>query len=236
MNVMYNLVMGPKKVGSGDKVGYVWADTEKPDEQKTTVSLTQGEREVLTGVENKLKKPLFRTYIRAVYSARRDQWRSAHRILARSYFAHFQTVALNFIKFSTVTRPKTSYVFRKRIPYLRSRKMFRNYVARFAPLFPDRKAESSVFNTEELATIFHFPIKVTGLVLPTMSRVESKSLVHHQIYQSNNNYFLCNNIITISLFLDSLLFAMKESVLVLSETIDVGIFIRLEKLVWESPI
>jgi hypothetical protein len=31
-----------------------------------------------------------------------------------------------------------------------------------------------ILNTEELATIFHFPIKVTGLVAPTMTRVESK--------------------------------------------------------------
>ena len=52
--------------------------------------------------------------------------------------------------------------------------MFRNYVLRFTPLFPDRKKECSILNTEELATIFHFPFKVTGLVSPTMERVQSK--------------------------------------------------------------
>ncbi len=174
MNVMANLVLGPVKVGSGEKASLQWRDAKKPEEAKGELLLTAGEREALTDVETKQKKLLYRTYIRAVYVAKRDNWRSTHRILARSFFSHFQTTDLNFIKFSGVTRPKTAYVFRKRIPYLRSRRIFRNYIARFAPLFPERRKEAALLNTEELATLFHFPIKITGLVFPTMSRVESK--------------------------------------------------------------
>ncbi len=174
MAVFYNLVMGPKKTGSGEKATWAWADTKKVEDPKGELLLTPGERDNLTLVETKVKKPHYRTWVRAVYAAQRDQWKSAHRVLARSYFAHFQTTDMNFIKFSGVTRPKTQYVFRKRIPYLRSRRQFRNYVARFAPLFPERRRESMLLNTEELATIFHFPIRITGLVFPTMSRVESK--------------------------------------------------------------
>ena len=57
---------------------------------------------------------------------------------------------------------------------MRARKMFRNYVLRFTPFFPERTQGMALLNTEEMATLWHFPIKITGLVAPTMSRVESK--------------------------------------------------------------
>ena len=136
--------------------------------------LTPGERDKLTEIENKIKKPLFRTSIRGVYVAKRENWNASNKTLTRAYFAHFQTQNLNFVRFTTATRPKTHYIFRKRIPFIRARRMFRNYVLRFPPLFPNRKGEMGVFSTEELATMYHFPIKITGLVAPTMSRVESK--------------------------------------------------------------
>ena len=136
--------------------------------------LTPGEREILTEVENKLKKPVFRTNIRGVYVAKRENWNSSHRILTRSYFSHFQTQNLNYLRFNADTRPKTHYVFRRRIPFLRTRRMFRNYVLRFPSFFPDRKKGCAILNTEELATLYHFPLKITGLVFPTMARVQSK--------------------------------------------------------------
>ncbi len=174
INVLNNLIMGPKKEGSGEKATYKWLESAKSEEGEREMLLSPGEREILTEVENKLKKSPFRTYIRGVYVAKRENWNVSHRILTRTYFTHFQTSNLNFLRFTTVTRPKTHYIFRKRIPFLRSRRMFRNYIARFSPLFPDRKGESPILSPEELATIYHFPFKITGLVSPTMSRVQSK--------------------------------------------------------------
>ena len=54
--------------------------------------------------------------------------------------------------------------------------MFRNAVMRFPPLFPERMAEDlqPIMSTEELATLYHFPIRVSGMVSPTMGSVESK--------------------------------------------------------------
>jgi len=174
MEMLYNLVMGPKKEGSGEKATYKWLESAKTEEGEREMVLTPGEREILTEVENKRKRPFFRTNIRGVYVAKRENYQSANRTLTRSYFAHFQTQNLNFIVFSKVTRPKTHYVFRTSIPFIRARRQFRNYVQRFTPLFPDRRKEMSILNTEELATLYHFPIKITGLVAPTMARVESK--------------------------------------------------------------
>ena len=173
-SVLYDLVIGPKKEGSGEKATYKWIESKVSEEGEREMVLTPGEREIITEVENKLKKPVFRTVIRGVYVAKRENWNPVNRILTRSYFSHFQTQNLNYIRFSTLTRPKTHYVFRERIPFIRTRRMFRNYILRFPSFFPDRRKECPILNTEELATIFHFPIKISGVVFPTMSRVQSK--------------------------------------------------------------
>ena len=52
--------------------------------------------------------------------------------------------------------------------------MFRNAVLRFTPLYPNREEVAPILNTEELATLFHFPMKITGMLAPSMSYVESK--------------------------------------------------------------
>ena len=172
--VMRHIVLGPEKEGSGEKATYSWLSLAKSEENERELLLTPGQRAQLLEVEDKLKRPAFRTNMRSVYVAKRENFKSAHRLLSRAYFAHFNTQHMNSFLFSKVTRPKTQFVFRKRIPFIRTRRMFRNYILRFTPLFPDRKKEMAILDPEELTTVFHFPIKITGLVLPTMTRVESK--------------------------------------------------------------
>jgi len=45
---------------------------------------------------------------------------------------------------------------------------------RLPPAFPDRVKYTSLFNSEELATMFHFPLRVSGMLAPTLEKVESK--------------------------------------------------------------
>jgi len=54
--------------------------------------------------------------------------------------------------------------------------MFRMAVLRFAPLFPERLAKdcNPILSTEEMATLFHFPLRVSGMISPAMGKVESK--------------------------------------------------------------
>ncbi|MCX5711747.1 MAG: hypothetical protein NTY47_01585, partial [Candidatus Omnitrophica bacterium] len=56
------------------------------------------------------------------------------------------------------------------------RKMFRNTVMRFPPLYPDRHELCPILSTEELATLWHFPLRVSGMVIPTMTKIESKKV------------------------------------------------------------
>jgi hypothetical protein len=168
------VIFGPQKEGSGASAKYKWVDPQKTETEDRELLLTPGEREILSEVENKIKKAVYRVVTRGVYVAKREDWSHSNRVLTRSYLSHFGTQNLNFFGFEPATRPKVHYLWRKRRQYLRSRRMFRNYVLRFPPGFPDRGLYCAILNTEEMATIFHFPVKITGLVSPTTARVEFK--------------------------------------------------------------
>jgi len=170
----HHLIFGPQRDGSGESAKYSWLEMGKSETGEREMVLTPGEREVLTEVENKIKKPVFKVIIRGVYVAKKENSKNSHKVLARSYFAHFGVQNMNFIRFDALTRPKIHNFMRNRRTFLRNRKIFKMAVLRFPPLFPNREAISSIFNTEELATIFHFPLRVSGMVGPTMEKVDSK--------------------------------------------------------------
>ncbi|KKQ23776.1 MAG: hypothetical protein US35_C0001G0020 [Parcubacteria group bacterium GW2011_GWA2_37_10] len=175
--VAKQIILGPEKEGEGESTSYSWAQTEEDEETgEMRISLTTGEREVITEVENKLKKPCFRTTIRGVYVAKRENWISPHKTIMRGYAGHFSTDNLNTLGFKGETRPKVHYFWRRRREFLRARKMFRMAVLRFPPLFPKRMSSdlNPILSAEEMATLYHFPIRVSGMLAPTMANVESK--------------------------------------------------------------
>jgi len=169
------VLLGPEKEGTGDSAKYSWVPMEEDEETgELKISLTPGEREIITEVENKIKKPAWRTNIRGIYVAKRDSWVSSHRVMARSYMGHFGTNNMNSFGFVAGSRPKAHFFWRKRRAFLRARKMFRNAILRYPPFYPDRRKSCPIFSPEELATLYHFPIKTTGMIAPTMTKVESK--------------------------------------------------------------
>lgn len=170
------VILGPEKEGSGEGAKYSWLEQTKSETGEREMVITPGEREIIAEVENKMKKPVFRTTIRGVYVAKRENFKAPHRVLMRSYMGHFATINLNHFRFQAKTRPRVHFFWRKRRVFLRARKMFRNTVLRFPPLFPDRMSNdlNPILSTEEMATLFHFPLRVTGMVVPTMAKVESK--------------------------------------------------------------
>lgn len=157
--------------------------------------LTPGEREILYGVENKISKQGFKTWIRILYSYKVDEpHQFGNSKMGRSYFGHFATENMNTIVFMGPTRTKIHYWLRERRLYLRKRKQFGNYIERLPPYFPwnlDGKFPlilelltfgrypkgpglgkgTIVLNDEELATLYHFPAKIE---VPTVPRVEAK--------------------------------------------------------------
>lgn len=174
-DLLHHLIIGPTKEGSGEKATYKFLPRILEEEgDDNELLLTPGEKEVLLGIEDKIKKPIFKCSVRATYAAKRDVWKGSSKNVGRGYFGHFKTLHLNGLRYTGDTRPKAHYLFRKRRAYFRARKMFRNIVARFPAAYPDMKRYTILLNSEELATIFHFPNKITGLVSPLVARVESK--------------------------------------------------------------
>jgi len=147
----------------------------RSEEGEKEMILTPGEREILAAIEEKTKKLAFKTSIRGLYIAKRNSFHGPHGKIVRAYFSHFAAQNLNHFRFWLKTRTKVHYIMRARRKYLRARKLFIFYVQRFPPLYPTMVGEgNSIFNTEELATLFHFPTKISGISIPTVTRVESK--------------------------------------------------------------
>lgn len=172
--VFREIIFGPTKEGTGEKATYKWISPAKSEEGEKEMLITPGEREILSEVENKIKKPAFKTTIRGVYIAKRENWNAPHRKIPESYFLHFATRNLNWIQFTVKTRTRVHYFWRKRRLYLRQRRMFRNYVLRLTPMYPDLAKFCPILNSEELATLYHFPTKISGLVAPTLVGIEFK--------------------------------------------------------------
>jgi hypothetical protein len=172
--ILKELAMGPEKEGSGESAKYSWQSVLDEETGEKQISLTSGEREVILSVENKLKKPIFRTNIRGVYVAKRENWRPANRIVLRGYMAHFATVNMNNFGFQAKTRPRVHFFWRQRRVFLRARRMFRMAVLRFPPLYPDRRSLCPILSTEEMATLYHLPFKISGMVAQSLQKIESK--------------------------------------------------------------
>jgi hypothetical protein len=168
------VILGPAKEGSGDSAKYSWIPQQKEESGEREMVLTPGEREILTEVENKIKKPLFRTTVRGMYVAKRENWKSSHKTLMRVYLGHFSSGSGNRLGFNTSSRNKVHFFMRKRREFLRARRMFKNAVLRFPPMFPDRETATALLNSEEMTTLYHFPVRMAGMVAPTMESVESK--------------------------------------------------------------
>ena len=138
--------------------------------------LTPGEKDIITGVENKIGKYGFSTNIRFIYLAKGDVFFTPHVRFAMGFFTSFSTQNLNTLRPwpRTITKVHTIFAWflDARRLYIRKRRIFRNYIRRFPPLYP-RKGGTFVLNTEELASLYHFPGKIVAPA-PTLPRIEAK--------------------------------------------------------------
>jgi hypothetical protein len=158
------------------------AEAEKVEEKEIIppeMKLTPGEREILKGLEEKISKPAFVCTVRFIYLGKREIWFKPNFRLAFSYFNSYTTLNLNalFPLGKTLTKIHKSWflplnLIRPRRHYLRCRKIFKNYIKRFPPFFP-RKGGTFVLNTEELASLFHFPGEAAAPA-PGVPRIEAK--------------------------------------------------------------
>lgn len=144
----------------------------KGDEKKETVSLgmfalTPGDQNVIKAIENKSSKLPFQFTLRFVYIDRKDAFSPLNVAAVSGSFQQFNTQNLNSLKGDET---KTSFggwkgrffPWYKKIKVLeKKRKIYDAYVNRkFGASGRLANEDLPILNTEELATIFHFPALV----------------------------------------------------------------------------
>mgnify|MGYP001581845531 CR=1 FL=1 len=176
-------------MGELGKVGYVLAT----GKEKSTVEmkeeiippemkLTPGERKIVEAIEQKVSKSSFLASIRFIYLARRENYFAPTKALPLSFFTQLSTTTFNNFKpiHRTYTKVKTIFTWflDARRLFLRKRRVYRYYTSRLSPFYPWQGSEETehgkyILNIEELATIFHFPGKMTGSGV-AVPRIEAK--------------------------------------------------------------
>ena len=155
---------------------------EKKDESliPPEMKMTPGERDIVAAIENKASKQGFESFARFVFLGKRDFFHKGNLRLPFIYFSSYVTNNLNALYplGKTITKVHYSWFLplnriRDRRKYLRQRKLFRNYINRLPPLFPYGN-DTFILNTEEMASLFHFPSWGVSPV-PGVSRTTTKT-------------------------------------------------------------
>lgn len=142
------------------------------------MALTPGEKTIVSAIEEKIGKYSFETSIRFIYLGKRNIFFKPYVRIPLGFFAQFSTQNLNGLKPLGKTITKVTYFSAKKRVYLRKKRIFRLYKARLRPFFPRSYRPGGfdgvfVLNTEELASLYHFPSKKVAQA-PFLERLEAK--------------------------------------------------------------
>lgn len=147
------------------------AKTEKPKEGEVEMGifkLTPGQTDIIKAVERDVSKLGFDVGIRAMYLARKDIFNMVNAISLIGLMKQYN--ALNLNGFKPARASSVDYFKNLREPKMKIKMLdaFRQRSYFYMPY--DRGP--FVLNSEELATIFHFPGRVAET--PTLGRIEAK--------------------------------------------------------------
>src|SRR3989338_137112 len=152
------------------------AKGEKGEDGKYTASRfsTQAEQDTITALDRSISKNGFDTGMRIIYIAPKDIFTTSNISGAVGSIMHFSSQNLNGFKASNWTGGKYTFPWqdrKKKKTTLEKKEMLDAYKRR-EYFFKPYKRKHFVLNTEELATLFHFPGQVS--TTPTFTRIESK--------------------------------------------------------------
>lgn len=158
-----------------DLVKKLSEDFQKPLKDTTSPQrLSKGQQEVINAIERSLDKFGFDTGIRALYITRKNNFNPAQISALTGALRQFNSNTLNGFKVNAETITSFDYpwqdffgtklVEKKKI-------MLKAYKSR-SYFYPPYVRKPFLLTTEELATIFHFPGRVSST--PTLQRMDSK--------------------------------------------------------------
>ncbi|MDH4330733.1 MAG: hypothetical protein OEV93_04240 [Candidatus Moranbacteria bacterium] len=175
----------PKKMGAFSEFIQDWGDiiksvpaammgpVELPDRSESSsenvpveFALTPGEKEVLKAVEESIGKSAFETKMRFLYLGRREVFDKVSVGSTMGSVKQFSDINLNGFKADNTSKTFAIHLFAAPRVLYRQRKILRRYRDR------DRSGNQFILNTEELATVFHFPDM--SVSTPAVKKVSTK--------------------------------------------------------------
>jgi hypothetical protein len=151
----------------GELVAPEGAVAEERVESFNINNLTPGEQETLKAIHVNMSKPAFNTTMRYVYLGKREVFNKALGVAGPlGAIKQFADVNLNAIFPDPRSKTFANYYYTESRLSYRQRRVLQEYRDRSTNM------GSFIFNTEELATVFHFPDM--SVMAPTIQRVEAK--------------------------------------------------------------
>jgi hypothetical protein len=138
-------------------------------------SISEGEQEIVEAIERSISKHAFDVGVRAIYIAAKDFFDPANIGGTISSFKHFSTPHLNGFKPNSKRwHMKLDYPWQDYKDKRRNRmsKIILEIYKRRAFFYEPYIGKPLIMNTEELATVYHFPGEVA--MTPTLNRIPSK--------------------------------------------------------------
>lgn len=151
--------------------GPVGKPVEKAELESLMAHLTPGQREVVLTIERNIAKLGYKTIIRYIYWTKKEAFSKDKTAAIGGFFKQFNTQNLNGFKPNKKVSPGWGKVFKKSREISQKRFFVEMYKNRHIP-FGSFSKRGFIFNTEELATIFHIPIKFVKV--ERMPEIEAK--------------------------------------------------------------
>jgi len=139
---------------------------EKEKPETLMQHLSPGMKETVAALEESISKHGFKSGIRILYIARTDVFSKTNIPAALGAFKQFSTYNLNGFKPNNKVTPSIDYLFKKTREYIRKRRLYTRARIRFFA------RKGIIFNTEELATVYHIPSVV--LEAPKLPKITAK--------------------------------------------------------------
>ncbi len=144
----------------------IWGEEKKGDALPSRAQfLTPGEKDIVQCIEEKIAKIGFHSGIRVIYTAKKELFSKANVPPINAFFRQFNTQNLNALKSNSKVATSIDFWFKQGRELYRKARIYRRYREREFPTV------YSVLNIEELASIYHFPIK--EVEAPNLGRIGS---------------------------------------------------------------
>jgi hypothetical protein len=134
-------------------------------EQSQIAHLSPRQRDIVKEIEENISKLGFYTTVRMMYVAKKDSFFRTNIAGVVGFFKQFNTLDMNGFALNGNTITGARYFFTKSRTFMKKREMFRKY--RFRVI-----SSPFVLNTEEIATVCHFP--ASAVFSPMLPKIEAK--------------------------------------------------------------